>query len=92
MIDEPAYTTYILYLELMVEATQPTVTEIEVAGMCCQSEVDLIHRKLGVLSGVHDVKVNLVLRRVAITHDAEQVPAARMLRTLNWSLLDASLV
>ena len=69
-----------------------TVTQIEVAGMCCQSEVSLVHKKLDKMAGVADVKVNLMLRRVAVTHDAEQVSAAHMLRALNWSLLGASLV
>ena len=73
-------------------AAPHAVTEIEVAGMCCQSEVELIQRKLGAISGVHDIKVNLMLRRIAVTHDAERVPPERMLRTLNWSLLGASLV
>ena len=30
----------------------PSVTEIEVAGLCCSSEVDLIERKLGAMPGV----------------------------------------
>lgn len=68
------------------------VTEIEVAGLCCQSEVDLIQRKIRVLDGVSDVKINVALRRIAVTHDPEKVSADRMLRTLNWSLLGASLL
>ena len=75
------------------EPPQPsTVTEIEVSGMCCSSEVDLIENKLGALAGVHSIKVNLPMRRIAVTHDAEEVPIERILRTLNWSLLGASLV
>ena len=70
----------------------PSVTEIEVAGLCCSSEVDLIERKLGAMPGVSDIKVNLMLRRVAVTHDAEKSPAERLVRTLNWSLLGASIV
>ena len=49
-------------------APPPIVTEIEVSGMCCSSEVDLIRHKLGVLAGVHDIKVNLPMRRIAVTH------------------------
>ena len=60
--------------------------------MCCQSEVELVHKKLGTMEGVVDVKVNLMLRRVAVTHDAERASVARLLRALNWSLLGASLV
>ena len=48
--------------------------------MCCQSEVELVHKKLGTMEGVVDVKVNLMLRRVAVTHDAERASAARLLR------------
>ena len=33
-----------------------------------------------------------MLRRVAVTHDAEKSPAERLVRTLNWSLLGASIV
>ena len=73
-------------------AAPPIVTEIEVSGMCCTSEVDLIQRKVGVLTGVQDIKVNLPMRRIAVTHDAAAVPIERILRTLNWSLLGASLV
>ena len=73
-------------------APRLTLTQLEVAGMCCQSEVALVHKKLGTMEGVVDVKVNLMLRRVAVTHDAERASAARLLRALNWSLLGASLV
>ena len=68
------------------------VTQIEVAGMCCQSEVTLVHKKLGAMEGVSDISVNLMLRRIAVTHDPDACPPARMLRALNWSLLGASLV
>ena len=68
------------------------VTQIEVAGMCCQSEVTLVHKKLGAMEGVFDINVNLMLRRIAVTHDPDACPPARMLRALNWSLLGASLV
>ena len=68
------------------------VTQIEVAGMCCQSEVTLVHKKLGAMEGVSDINVNLMLRRIAVTHDPDACPPARMLRALNWSLLGASLV
>lgn len=60
--------------------------------MCCQSEVSLIHKKLSALPGITDIKVNLMLRRVAVTHDENRAPVAKMLKTLNWSLLGASVV
>lgn len=68
------------------------VTQIEVSGMCCQSEVTLIQKKLSALDGIVDIKVNLMLRRIAVTHDRVKVEAERIIRVLNWSLLGASLV
>ena len=68
------------------------VTQIEVAGMCCQSEVTLIQKKLGTMDGVTAIQINLMLRRIAVTHDEDKCTPARMLRALNWSLLGASLV
>ena len=78
-----------------VEASpQPTftVTELVVSGMCCQSEVLLIEKKLGQLDGVMDLKFNLLMRRVAVTYDADKVTGEQMLRPLNWSCLGASVV
>ena len=60
--------------------------------MCCQAEVSLIEHKIGALNGVEGIKVNQMLRRIAVSHDADKVTAERLLRTLNWSLLGASLV
>jgi len=73
---------------------EPTikVTELVVTGMCCQSEVTLIQKKLGPMEGVIDLKFNLMLRRVAVYHDPSKVSAAQMLRPLNWALLGASVV
>ena len=34
------------------------VTQIEVSGMCCQSEVTLIQKKLSALDGIVDIKVS----------------------------------
>jgi copper chaperone CopZ len=78
-----------------IEVTPPStlkVTELEVAGMCCQSEVTLIEKKIGTMKGVHNLKVNLLLRRVAVTHDEEVASVNAMLRVLNWALLGASVV
>ena len=75
-------------------ASSPTlvITELNVSGMCCQSEVELIHAKLGALAGVADVKTNLMTRQVAVTHDAVLTEPAKLVRVLNWALLGASLV
>jgi copper chaperone CopZ len=67
------------------------ITRIEVTGMCCQSEVTLINRKLSAMPGVGNIQVNLMTRQVAVTHD-ERTPPQKLVRTLNWSLLGASLV
>ena len=64
------------------------VTELTVNGMCCQSEANLVHKKLGVLPGVTKIHVNMMLRQVLVTHE-ESVDPARLVRTLNWALLDA---
>jgi len=68
------------------------VTNIEVTGMCCQSEVTLIQRKLQAMPGVASLSINLMTRQVAVAHDPEQTPPERLVRTLNWSLLGATLV
>jgi len=72
---------------------EPTlkVTQLEVYGMCCQSEVSLVNKKLGVLPGVQGIRVNLMLRQVSVTHDESLAPE-RLIRTLNWALLDAHIV
>ena len=67
------------------------VTVLEVFGMCCQSEVSLVNKKLGVLPGVVNIRVNLMLRQVCVTHE-ESIDPARLVRTLNWALLDARVV
>ena len=53
------------------------VTELMVAGMCCQSEVALIRKKIGALDGVIDLKFNLMLRRCTVTH-LEQVAVVQL--------------
>ena len=65
-----------------------TVTELSVNGMCCQSEANLVHKKLGVLPGVTNIRINMLLRQVLVTHE-ETLDPARLVRTLNWALLDA---
>ena len=66
------------------------VTELTVNGMCCQSEANLVHKKLGVLPGVTNIRINMLLRQVLVTHE-ETLDPARLVRTLNWALLDASI-
>ena len=72
-------------------STKVSVTRIEVTGMCCQSEVDLINKKIGALPGIQNIGINLMLRQIAVTHD-EQTPPEHLVRTLNWALLGARLV
>ncbi|EOD33327.1 hypothetical protein EMIHUDRAFT_111900 [Emiliania huxleyi CCMP1516] len=68
------------------------VTVLEVYGMCCQSEVSLVQKKLGILPGVQSVRVNLMLRQVAVTHEPNEGLPERLVRTLNWALLDAHIL
>ena len=68
-----------------------TVTHLEVYGMCCQSEVHLVNKKLSLLPGIKRITVNLMLRQVTVAHDATLAPE-RLVKTLNWALLDASIV
>lgn len=81
-------------IEITSTTTQPQlkVTRIEVTGMCCQSEVTLIERKLSAMPGVGNISINLMTRQVAVTHDAAKTAPEKLVRTLNWSFLGASLV
>ena len=67
------------------------VTELMVTGMCCQSEVALIRKKIGMLDGVVDLKFNLMLRRCTVTH-TEDLTAVQLLRPLNWAALGATVL
>tara|TARA_B100000524_G_scaffold331792_1_gene218553 strand:- start:460 stop:1677 length:1218 start_codon:yes stop_codon:yes gene_type:complete len=69
---------------------ETVVTNIDVAGMCCQSEVAIVEKKLRSLPGVSKLTVNLMLKRVTLVHDEQTAPQA-FVRTLNWSLLGARL-
>lgn len=69
-------------------ALKPVATTLEVLGMCCASEVSLVKTKLARLPHVSDVRVNLLLRRVTVIHDAA-LPPKRLQATLNWLMLDA---
>ena len=42
----------------VIETGSLQITHMEVYGMCCHSEVALVHKKLGVLPGVLHVRVN----------------------------------
>ena len=59
--------------------------------MCCQSEVALIRKKIGMLDGVVDLKFNLMLRRCTVTH-TEDLTAVQLLRPLNWAALGATVL
>eukprot|EP00210_Caulerpa_lentillifera_P009390 g8952.t1 len=66
-------------------------TDLHVAGICCQSELPLIHRILEELSGVESVEVTFVTKNVRVKHDAQRVSPALLLSALNGAGLQASL-
>ena len=57
------------------EAAQATkrVTRLEVAGLCCQSEVKIVNKKLLRLPGVENLKVNTLTREVLNAGQAQQL-------------------
>ena len=45
-------------------AAEIKITQISVSGMCCQSEVNLIQKKIGSMDGVVDIKVSFPSGRI----------------------------
>ena len=70
---------------------EDVLTQLEVYGMCSEQEFTLVKRKLENLPGVSAIRVNLLQRQVLVTHE-ESLEPARIVRTLNWALLDARIV
>ena len=48
----------------MPSAAEIKITQISVSGMCCQSEVNLIQKKIGSMDGVVDIKVSFPSGRI----------------------------
>lgn len=73
-------------------ASGDVTSKIHAAGICCPSEVPIIHRTLARLSGIHSVDVNVVLKTVTVRHDAAVAPAGVVVDALNGARLQASLI
>lgn len=68
------------------------ISKIHAAGICCPSEVPIIHRTLDRLPGIHSVEVNVVLKTVTVKHNAGQSPPGVVVDALNGARLQASLI
>lgn len=66
-------------------------TRIYTAGICCPSEVPIIHNVLRQLPGVHHVDVAVVTRTVTVEHAAALTCPATLVAALNDAQLGASL-
>merc|ERR1712166_43177 len=72
-----------------LDSTSRTV--MQVAGICCPSEVPLIERLLKPLAGVKSVQVNVTGRLTIVVHDSSLTPAAVLVNELNGADLGASI-
>ncbi|CAL52108.2 P-type ATPase, phosphorylation site [Ostreococcus tauri] len=66
-----------------------TRTRLSVNGICCPSEVPLIHKILGKLEGVREVKVIVPTKTVLVEHAATAVSAETIVDALNAARLQA---
>eukprot|EP00877_Chromochloris_zofingiensis_P014552 jgi/Chrzof1/9350/UNPLg00321.t1 len=66
-------------------------TTIHAAGVCCPSEVGVIHSLLKPLPGVRSVNVTVVTKSVKVLHDASSTTPATLVATLNSARLEATL-
>jgi len=83
-----------IYSQMTASApSRPKVTtKIFVGGMCCPSEVPIVHRILEELPGVESVNVVVMAKRVIVEHDSILVPSARLVHELNKAHLDSRLL
>ena len=65
-------------------------TRFKVEGICCPSEVPLIHNILDSMSGVREVKVIVPTKTVLVKHAKTYAPAELLLDALNAAHLRAS--
>ncbi|KAG0569195.1 hypothetical protein KC19_6G072400 [Ceratodon purpureus] len=66
-------------------------TTLDVMGICCPSEVPLIKKLLGPLTGVEEVSVNVTSKTVLVLHDQLLVTDVQLVKVLNGAHLDASI-
>jgi len=74
-------------LEVGSEAT----TDLNVAGICCPSEVPIIERILKKLPGVEKVSVNVTAKTTRVEHNPLLTPPSELVAALNKASLSASL-
>ena len=72
-------------------AEPSTHTRLKVRGICCPSEVPLIHSILDKRPGVRAVKVIMPTKTVLVEHAAKAAPVDSIIDTLNAARLQASL-
>lgn len=84
-----------MHLALTIEhaggAEVSTHTRLKVSGICCPSEVPLIHSILDRMPGVRAVKVIVPTKTVLVEHAAIAAPTASIIDALNAARLQASL-
>jgi Cd2+/Zn2+-exporting ATPase len=68
---------------------ESTRTRLTVQGICCPSEVPLIHKILDKMEGVRDVKVVVPTKTVLVEHAATAVSAESIVDALNAVRLQA---
>src|SRR5207245_902222 len=64
-------------------------TTLRVAGMDCADELEAIHRALKPLSGVREVRVNLMGGKVVVAHD-QSVTSEKLIRAIGSAGLKAT--
>ena len=72
-------------------AEPSTHTRLKVQGICCPSEVPLIHSILDKKPGIRAVKVIVPTKTVLVEHAAKAAPADSVVDALNAARLQASL-
>ena len=72
-------------------AEPSTHTRLKVQGICCPSEVPLIHSILDKKPGIREVKVIVPTKTVLVEHAAKAAPADSIVDALNAARLQASL-
>ena len=78
-----------LALEARGGNEESTRTRLSVLGICCPSEVPLIHKVLDKIEGVRDVKVIVPTKTVLVEHAAMTVSAETIVDALNAARLQA---
>ena len=68
------------------------VVTLEIEGMTCSCEAELVQSKLGALAGVQELEVDAVSRRARVAYDPAQVTVQDIVRAVSETELNALLV